>query len=329
MLHKRNPNLPPTNSNSNKSKTKSKKYEIYSNATETKNAIPLMKNRKNVEFRLSRDSKSSQIHDFSDEFQAKLISWTSIPTTDMFCLRSMFKVKAGEITYKECNKEIREFEKFCILRFGLIPDSPFMRNKEKFAWISGGVDPKLKENPIILKFQEILEEETKLFEDSVNKLIEETESSDMIVKVFFCDTCESGTSYCAEVLESQKGTWTCNYCLYENDTKRNQFYIYNKFTLSIFTHLKATKELTFVQDPYIPTAPLKLKGKKVAYSSTLLNKETSPDKIERTIFNSPFMSNMKYHYPDKLDISKTISNFYPSGTDTIEILNVFIGCEII
>ncbi|KAH3688906.1 hypothetical protein WICPIJ_000113 [Wickerhamomyces pijperi] len=72
---------------------------------------------------------------------------------------------------------------------------------------------------------------------SINKLVEEEEQLGMVIKVYICESCEAGTSYCSRQVDKDAGAWICNYCKAHNNVKTNQFYLYNKIGASFGSQL--------------------------------------------------------------------------------------------
>ncbi|KAH3681753.1 hypothetical protein WICPIJ_007271 [Wickerhamomyces pijperi] len=124
------------------------------------------------------------------------------------------------------------------------------------------------------------EQNRNYFDKAVNKIVEEEEHYGMIVKVFICDQCKAGTSYCAEKLNRERKIWRCNICEHVNRAEENRYYLYNKigaFLGSLMDRSESFNEVTRISNEIALIYHTDAHGLP-AYSTHLLEKDTIGEK---------------------------------------------------
>ncbi|KAH3683523.1 hypothetical protein WICPIJ_005519 [Wickerhamomyces pijperi] len=177
-----------------------------------------------------------------------------------FCIVSeLLRYHHGEITLKECYERIYDIEKVSVEVFGKRAGSWFTGSDggalSTHVWCGNVGAETPKQTPAL--------PDSKYLEKAISVVLEESELADMAVRVFICDECECGTSYCAKVVDKEAGHWICNFCSHDNDFQRNRYFIYNKAELGINSFLgHGGRSLIIQLDNYFlknPKANCKLK----------------------------------------------------------------------
>lgn len=228
---------------------------------------------------------------------------------DLFCLDQMLKVRNGEVLYSEVNEDFEDFSKeFQEANNAKLQTSFINNDSTEYSWIA----PKASSENLA-EFD--AKDSSKFFETAVNQLVKEEEAYGMATKVFICQECQTGTSYAAEKLNKDAGSWTCNNCSSENDITKNQFYIYNKPDVSIISLLSINEARESILNAY---QDIKEYAEPKKCKFDVDNEFLAGDDGEiRDIGTAPFFQNIK-----TLKINGTDETFYSQTT-----INVNIGCS--
>lgn len=303
-----------------KKKKKKIKREIFKSTEPEQKPINICSN-KDPEFYPKRIIDGTYIDQCLFQRFKDILSSSRIE--QFLCISELLRYNNGEISLEDCNERLYEIEKDFIKNYGKKSNSCFTSNDpDKYPiWFnlrSRPLDKNQNETPLL---------DNKYLENAITALLKEAEEAGMVVKVFLCEGCELGTSYCADVLDKQTGIWLCNYCKHENDSRSNRYYLYNKIQFGLSSYLRYGSA-TFLTQVYnnIFQHKTPLKGKKLNYSESVGISNFRYLELKGTAYSSNIEAHpvMRSLSSGKVEVRKDrgySSNFVH------ETINVLLCCE--
>lgn len=224
-------------------KSKKSKREVFE--TEINQTLPIHI----VNYQDAEVHDPDKIINGPNEFNRSLIfRFTEIlnQPDDLLFFIEVLKFRNGYVNHDKCNELLDRIERTKVKETYMKPKTPFMSNSQNdYKWFRSW--PEFPPNfyrilnhftdplaPKIFGFSEKTHN-NRYLDSAINSLVQEEESYGMVIRVFICEDCEAGTSYCATDIDRINGVWTCNYCRYKNELKYNQYYLYNKIGSSFLS----------------------------------------------------------------------------------------------